>query len=30
MFHQGTCSNDKALTEAHMNHMEGEQAFAKN
>jgi len=22
MFHQGTCSRDKALNEAHMNHME--------
>jgi len=22
MFHQGTCSKDKALSEAHMNHME--------
>ena len=22
MFHQGTCSKDKALNEAHMNHME--------
>ena len=30
MFHQGTCSKDKALNEAHMNHMEGKQAFAKN
>ena len=29
MFHQGTCSKDKALSEAHMNHMEEEQAFAK-
>jgi len=29
MFHQGTCSKDKALNEAHMNHMEYEQAFPK-
>ena len=30
MFHQGTCSKDKALNETHMNHMEWEQEFAKN
>jgi len=30
MFHQGTCSKDKALNEAHMNHMELQQAFANN
>jgi len=30
MFHQGTCSKDKALNEAHMNHMELQQEFAKN
>ena len=30
MFYQGTYSKDKALSEAHMNHMEWEQAFAKN
>ena len=30
MFHQGTCSKDKALNEAHMNHMELQQALAKN
>ena len=30
MFHQGTCSKDKALNEAHTNHMEWEQEFAKN
>ena len=30
MFHQGTYSKDKALNEAHMNHMELQQAFAKN
>jgi len=30
MFHQGTCSMDKALNEAYMNHMELQQEFAKN
>ena len=30
MFHQGTCSKDKALNEAHMNHMELQQELAKN
>jgi len=30
MFHQGTCSKDKALNEAHMNHMENlQQELAK-
>jgi len=29
MFHQGTCSKDKALNEAHMNHMELQQDLAK-
>jgi len=30
MFHQGTCSKDKAPNEAHMNHMELQQELAKN